>query len=260
MHRLSRGRVALRRGTVAVFLLGAVLAFPLGMIASHRFIDVDTISPYHADIEAIAAAGVTTGCGGGKYCPKDFVTREQMAAFLNRLGALQAGKPPVVHATKLDGLEGFEYLRPRDIVLTPTGWLPNGTSDVSIRYEANATFVTSDSAGLASVQLDLTPPNRLGGYFFDLERLEICVGESPNVYITYTQVVRTPNSIQGSGFLVDSQQDHMMDTNNCYLLDTPKPNGHSGMTNLVLTLNYNGPATAWLSTITATWGHIGNEP
>lgn len=73
-------------------------------------------------------------------------------------------------------------------------------------------------------------------------------------------MVRTPNSIQGSAFLVDSQQDHTMDTNNCYLFDTPKPNGQTGMTNLVLTLNYNGPAPVWLSTITATWGHNGNEP
>ena len=35
-------------------------------------------------IEALAAEGVTSGCGGGKYCPKSPVTRAQMAVFLLR--------------------------------------------------------------------------------------------------------------------------------------------------------------------------------
>jgi hypothetical protein len=33
----------------------------------------------------MAEAGLTGGCGAGKYCPKDPVTREQMAAFLRRV-------------------------------------------------------------------------------------------------------------------------------------------------------------------------------
>jgi hypothetical protein len=28
--------------------------------------------------------GITTGCGGGKYCPSQTVTRDQMAVFLAR--------------------------------------------------------------------------------------------------------------------------------------------------------------------------------
>ena len=88
---------------VSAAMLGAAVAFPLGVIASHQFTDVPTSSTYHADIDAIRDAGITSGCAPGKYCPKDFVTREQMAAFLNRLGALQAGKTPVVNADKVDG-------------------------------------------------------------------------------------------------------------------------------------------------------------
>jgi hypothetical protein len=80
------------------------------VFASHRYTDVPTSSTFHADIDAIAAVGVTTGCAVGKYCPKDFVTREQMAAFLNRLGALGPGKTPVVNATKLDGKDSTEFL------------------------------------------------------------------------------------------------------------------------------------------------------
>ena len=35
-------------------------------------------------IEGIADAGVTTGCGGGNYCPQTLVGRDQMAVFLLR--------------------------------------------------------------------------------------------------------------------------------------------------------------------------------
>ncbi|MFZ5881670.1 MAG: S-layer homology domain-containing protein [Chloroflexota bacterium] len=33
-------------------------------------------------MEALAAEGITGGCGGGKYCPEQVVTRAQMAVFL----------------------------------------------------------------------------------------------------------------------------------------------------------------------------------
>ena len=96
---------------VSATLLGAAIAFPLGVIASHQFTDVPTSSTYHNDIDAIRDAGVTTGCALNLYCPKDFVTREQMAAFLNRLGALGPGKTPVVNATKIDGLNSTQFAR-----------------------------------------------------------------------------------------------------------------------------------------------------
>ena len=92
-------------------LLGAAVAFPLGILASDTFGDVPTTNIFHDDINAIADAGVTTGCGGGNYCPAEFVTREQMAAFMNRLGALSAGKTPVVNADRLDGLTSGQFVR-----------------------------------------------------------------------------------------------------------------------------------------------------
>jgi hypothetical protein len=39
---------------------------------------------HETNINLVAKAGITTGCGGGKYCPSALVTREQMAAFLRR--------------------------------------------------------------------------------------------------------------------------------------------------------------------------------
>ncbi len=90
-----------RAGAIAVLTL-ALAAFPLGTVAIDQFSDVPDSNVFHSDINAIAAAGVTTGCGGGQFCPSAFVTREQMAAFMNRLGALGAGKTPVVNATTVD--------------------------------------------------------------------------------------------------------------------------------------------------------------
>ncbi len=96
---------------IAAALLGAAVAFPLGVLASHDFADVPDSNPFHADISALADSGVTTGCGGGNFCPSTFVTREQMAAFLNRLGALGPGKAPVVNAAELNGLTSDQFVR-----------------------------------------------------------------------------------------------------------------------------------------------------
>lgn len=48
------------------------------------FSDVSTSHWAYQSIEAIKAAGITTGCAPGLYCPEDKVTRAEMATFLNR--------------------------------------------------------------------------------------------------------------------------------------------------------------------------------
>jgi hypothetical protein len=101
-----------RRLAVIAFLVGGLLALPFGyVLASHQFGDVPDSNIYHNDIDALADSGVTSGCGGGNFCPSAFVTREQMAAFMNRLGALAAGKKPVVNADRLDGLDSMQFAR-----------------------------------------------------------------------------------------------------------------------------------------------------
>ena len=47
-------------------------------------------SPFLADIEWLAAAGISNGCGGGAFCPASTVPREQMASFLARARGLPA--------------------------------------------------------------------------------------------------------------------------------------------------------------------------
>jgi len=72
------------RGQMAAFLVRA-----LGLTdttGATNFIDDDD-SIFEADIERLAAAGITRGCNppeNTRFCPHDLVTREQMAAFLRR--------------------------------------------------------------------------------------------------------------------------------------------------------------------------------
>ena len=46
------------------------------------FSDVPVGHPLHQFVEALVAAGITGGCGGGNYCPDAAITRGQMAVFL----------------------------------------------------------------------------------------------------------------------------------------------------------------------------------
>ena len=52
--------------------------------ATATFNDVPTSDPAFQFVEALAASGITAGCGGGNYCPDAGLTRRQMAVFLSK--------------------------------------------------------------------------------------------------------------------------------------------------------------------------------
>jgi len=52
--------------------------------AQATFNDVPTDHPFFQFIEALAASGITGGCGNGNYCPDAPLTRGQMAVFLSK--------------------------------------------------------------------------------------------------------------------------------------------------------------------------------
>lgn len=146
------------RRRLRLLLIGAAiaaLAFPAGVVyANHAFEDVQTASTHHDAITAIRDAGVTLGCNdaGTEYCPDDEVTRDQMASFLDRLGAL-SGQTPTVnaataeqadHATtaddadRLQGRTGDEFVgatEPVTVVaagrIDATGAIEDATPNVS---------------------------------------------------------------------------------------------------------------------------------
>lgn len=68
------------RGEMAAFLDRALVLPPT---PTDYFTD-DEASPFEISINRLAAAGISTGCGGGRYCPNANVTRGEMAAYLDR--------------------------------------------------------------------------------------------------------------------------------------------------------------------------------
>jgi hypothetical protein len=73
----------MRRQDIAAFLSRAL---DLPGAETDYFVD-DNGVPFEADINRIAAAGITKGCNppaNDRFCPSDTVTRGQMAAFLVR--------------------------------------------------------------------------------------------------------------------------------------------------------------------------------
>jgi hypothetical protein len=119
----------------AILGLALALLIPAGIVmaGAQTFNDVPPSHKFFADVEAVAAAGITSGCpqGTNNYCPDGLVTRGQMAAFLNRLGALGPGKVPKANADRLDGASAEAFARPLFAVVNEDGSLARGNGAVS---------------------------------------------------------------------------------------------------------------------------------
>jgi hypothetical protein len=74
------------RDQMSAFIIRAVEGNPAaGYCGSTApFSDVPAASTFCGYIKRMTELGITTGCGGGKYCPSQTVTRDQMAVFLAR--------------------------------------------------------------------------------------------------------------------------------------------------------------------------------
>jgi serine protease len=77
----------LTRGQMASYIARA-LDLPA---TSNDYFSDDESSDHEVDINRIAAAGITVGCGSWHYCPLDPVSRAQMASFLVRAFGLTLG-------------------------------------------------------------------------------------------------------------------------------------------------------------------------
>lgn len=65
-------------------LVGCVALVVPAPLLGQTFVDVPLDYWAYTQIETAAANGITSGCGGGKYCPLAAVNRAQMAVFLER--------------------------------------------------------------------------------------------------------------------------------------------------------------------------------
>jgi hypothetical protein len=73
-------RATVRRGPMASFIARAV---DLPPAARDYFVDDAGLS-HEANINRLAEAGITTGCGASVFCPNEPINRQQVAAFLYR--------------------------------------------------------------------------------------------------------------------------------------------------------------------------------
>jgi hypothetical protein len=74
------------RAQVAVFLSRAL---DLPPATADHFTDTAE-SPFREDADALAEAGLTTGCGDGLFCPGAIASRSETASFVARAMDLQA--------------------------------------------------------------------------------------------------------------------------------------------------------------------------
>ena len=70
-------------------------ALELEPVRDGPFSDIAHTGPYRTAINAVAARGISLGCGDGRFCPDDLVSRAQLASFLARaLGLDPVGEGP----------------------------------------------------------------------------------------------------------------------------------------------------------------------
>lgn len=127
-------------------------------------------SPFCPYIEEMARRGITTGCAPGLFCPRDFVTRQQMAVFVVRIVGSEgfhivgtAGEPAFQNGwTNFGfGTAGF-YIDSANVVHLKgllNGGLTNTTAfTLPAGYRPSATVLAPGSAGsFGNVQVEIMP-------------------------------------------------------------------------------------------------------
>lgn len=81
-----RARLSGRRSiSILIVAIAILLLSGTMVVANHDFPDVpNSPASFHNAVSWLVDHGITSGCGGGKFCPKSAVTREQMALFMQR--------------------------------------------------------------------------------------------------------------------------------------------------------------------------------
>jgi hypothetical protein len=143
------------RGEMAVMLMRALDLAPGPHIGT--FSDVPDGLFFTGAVEAIAAAGITTGCGGGKFCPFDQVLRDQMASFISRAFGLTPIIPPprVTELAVAEVAGGFEA--PVFVASPP------GDSRLFVVDQDGRIWIIQGGSRLATPFIDLRGPVGFGG-------------------------------------------------------------------------------------------------
>ena len=165
----SSSRLHRLRRFLPLAVVGLLVALmPLSLLAATPFTDLDSAqngpTGHNPNIEAIFNAGITKNCGGDPtvYCPKDNVTREQMASFLARTAGLGAN-PPVANAKtaqtattatnamQLGGIPAANYVQTSNQAL-PIAFATVNAAGTKLSGTANVS-VTRTSVGRYSITI-----------------------------------------------------------------------------------------------------------
>ncbi len=139
-----------RRYALIAALVAAILIIPAAVFASNGFGDVPDSEIFHGDIEWMATNGITSGCGGGNYCPDDNVSRGQMAAFMKRLATKK-----VVNAATAETAETAETAVSATTATTAdNGVTVQGYYDRTDFYVDGFSTFTNPSVGVYCLGLD----------------------------------------------------------------------------------------------------------
>ena len=128
------------------------------------FSDVAADAWYAADVAALAASSITTGCGDAVFCPDDDTTRAQMATFLHRSLRWAADREAAAVAASSVELSAV----PGEATVTPH------LGRVFVSWPATEALAGSPVAGY-EVQW------RVPGEVWDLERRAVVIGLSYEV-------------------------------------------------------------------------------
>ncbi|HVF63173.1 MAG TPA: hypothetical protein VNE58_04170 [Casimicrobiaceae bacterium] len=180
-------RLAARAALLAGIGLTPCAAFAAPPCAG--FGDVDALSIFCPNIEWIKNRNVTLGCGVGIYCPTASVTREQMAAFMNRLGtaltpvhlpvdsapgAIDLGLNVVVCQTQDFAVAGF----PRRAYVDASF---NGTAPADVGLAADVVMSTNGGASWSNLNTVLNRgvvAANQWGTFSDIGFADLSVGQN----------------------------------------------------------------------------------
>jgi S-layer family protein len=137
------------RRSVALLLGVLLLAVPAVALAGHQFNDVPNGHPFHDQIAAIAEAGITAGFPDGGYHPGDPVTRQAMAAFMQRgLGrvGLAIGEAPMTATVSVAAGSAFALAVPvRQLTITVPGASSAFGPQQLVHLQGRVAFYTSMS-------------------------------------------------------------------------------------------------------------------
>ncbi|HTR03682.1 MAG TPA: DUF1800 family protein [Thermoanaerobaculia bacterium] len=168
------------------------------------FLDVTGASPYHAPVEQMVRDGITSGCGGGNFCPTSSITRAQMAVFLLRAGHGSSYVPPPATGTIFADVGASDFAADWIEELYTEG-ITGGCATNPLRYCPNnpitrgqmAAFLLKVYHGVAygpppahGVFGDVPVSMPLAPWIEELARLSVTAGCGGNAYCPSNSVTR----------------------------------------------------------------------